>query len=375
MYSFAKDPSGRDQLASEPNEQNKHPFESAGYIYFYQDDRGDTRILLFQDHRGQYEFSTVCKADYGISNRVNGHEEKYPKAKYISRYKLYGEERPAITALRAAIKETDGLISEPPPIDTRCFDIVTNAHKCWCHDTRPIQTIISFIPYRLTAEKAEELCRHPGYRQFRRVVSAMLHIVNHHVFLTVDGDELALKQYRPFNQRLLNDYPRELREIFLHTLQKPNPAPVAEVGMFAPEVIRPEIEGIPSEICQLFSAELCKYLLSYNGKYKNSEHFSVLEFDDEMDKALLNAGVLDPVSQEVMNRPVKISNNQYYDINTLSALIKSKRPLLCFITRAEFKPEEIQPAPEMQDRINQWCAKLKWANSQPSATPPARLHK
>lgn len=213
------------------------PYESAGYIYYYKAPDETTKVILFNRYnkdkqKNELELGTFGKSDFGLIKD----NDKASMELFVAKVKaLGGQELPRDTALREGSEETNGVITTPPPALTLPpsnklhYDIITDAHKCWC-DVKKIQTIVSIVPYELNKEQYQALLVKEDYTNFTGAVEADLKISKDGKVELISSStnllaEENLQKWRRFNQNLLSEsaYRTVINEVFTNMLNKPSP--------------------------------------------------------------------------------------------------------------------------------------------------------
>lgn len=244
------------------------PHESAGYMFYFKTPEGKTNVILFASNNAkkiggkEYEFATFGKADFGfIKKDATELDNAINKTTFMRFVEQYGEEQPWFTALREAVEETDRVITHAPKDKhTHMFQITTSPHSCWVDDTvvgqkkddksgemkdikRTLQTIMTTIPYELTAEQYHQLVNKKDYTKFVCTAEAEL-IKNNEgkLQLMLNGADLfdvsnkAL--LRGFNSILLQHYNQTMMNMFGFAHDRPSVhaaknTSVAQFGSFA----------------------------------------------------------------------------------------------------------------------------------------------
>ncbi len=189
----------------------EHPYESAGFIYYYKAPDNTTKIVLFESmHKKknipELQIGTFGKSDYGLIKA----DDKNSLDAFMKKAEADGQEKPLATALREAMEETDELIKSASP-NNKHLEITTGAHPCWCTE-KELQTIISVAPYELTQQQYEALIDRKAYREFNRAISAdlrlnkegKLEIIVDGVNI-IEGNDIIKAKWRSFDRLLLQD--------------------------------------------------------------------------------------------------------------------------------------------------------------------------
>lgn len=208
--------------------ENNHPFESAGYLYFHKDADKSTNVVLFEaekDGKKQYEYASMGKSDFNLIKKGDESTVLASKKSFLEKFLAHGQELPAETAAREGGEETDNVITTAPKNKTEACSIITSPHKCWCDETKEVKTQIDILPYEVTTAQFNALLS-KNYTGFNRAVAAKLSMNGDKPQLMLDGQDLLAKpgmdNLRGFNKTLLKFYSPAMTSLFSNVATAPS---------------------------------------------------------------------------------------------------------------------------------------------------------